>query len=208
MPGCRRLRHKLTRPIRRVHIVQMVPQLLPGPFTIEMYHKLGELGVFDEDDRVELLDGQIVEMTPIGAAHGACVLRLNTLLARRSSSGVAVSMQNPVVLGPRWEPQPDIAALKRAGGFGGAWLPSARDVVLVIEVADSSLERDRDLKIPRYARDGIPEAWLVDLNDESISLFRNPGPEGYSEVVTVTRGAILRPVHLPDVEITADEILG
>jgi len=186
----------------------MVPQLLPGPFTIEMYHKLGELGVFDEDDRVELLDGQIVEMTPIGAAHGACVLRLNTLLARRSSSGVAVSMQNPVVLGPRWEPQPDIAALKRSGGFGGAWVPSARDVVLVIEVADSSLERDRDLKIPRYARDGIPEAWLVDLNDESISLFRNPGPEGYSEAVTVTRGAILRPVHLPDVEITADEILG
>src|SRR5260370_13574756 len=116
MPRNSRLGHKLTRPIRRVHIVQMVPQLLPGPFTIEMYHKLGELGVFDEDDRVELLDGQIVEMTPIGAAHGACVLRLNNLLARRSSAGVAVSVQNPVVLGPRCAPQPDSAVLRPPRG--------------------------------------------------------------------------------------------
>jgi len=182
--------------------------LLPGPFTVEMYHKLGELGIFDEDDRVELLDGQIVEMTPIGGPHAACVYRLNNLLARRTSGDVGVSAQNPVVLDPRWEPQPDIAILRRPGGSGGAWWASARDVVLVIEVADSSLERDREVKIPHYARTGIPEAWLVDLNGEVITCYRAPGPNGYDEMATVTRGAILRPVGLPELAISADEILG
>ena len=105
--------------------------LLPGPFTVEMYHKLGELGIFDEDDRVELLDGQIVEMTPIGGPHAACVYRLNNLLARRTGGDVGVSAQNPVVLDPRWEPQPDIAILRRPGGFHGEWVATARDVALV-----------------------------------------------------------------------------
>src|SRR2546422_4701733 len=109
----RRLGYKLTRPIRRVHIVQMAARLLPGPFTVEMYHKLGELGVFSEDDRVELLDGQIVEMSPIGRAHAACVTRLNHLLSRRSRADIAVSVQNPIALTERWEPQPDIVVVRR-----------------------------------------------------------------------------------------------
>jgi Uma2 family endonuclease len=183
-------------------------RLLPGPFTVEMYHRLGELGVFNETDRVELLDGQIVEMTPIGAAHAACVLRLNHLLSRYWTASIAVSMQNPVVLGPKWEPQPDIAVLRRPGGFGGDWLPTARDVVLVIEVADSSLDKDRDLKIPRYAKDGIPEAWLIDLNDDTIVRFRDPGPEGYGQAVTLRRGDKVTPLQLPHIEIAADEVLG
>ena len=106
----------LTRPFRRAHIVPMAPPLLKGPFTLDAYHRLGELGVLDEDDRVELLDGQIVEMTPIGGAHAACVNRLNTLLARRSGSDTCVSVQNPVVLAERWEPQPDLAVVRRPGG--------------------------------------------------------------------------------------------
>jgi Uma2 family endonuclease len=173
-----------------------------------MYHRLGELGVFDEDDRVELLNGQIVEMTPIGAAHAACVLRLTNLLARYSTTTVAVSVQNPVVLGPKWEPQPDIAVLRRPNGFGGAWRATASEVVLVIEVADSSLDKDRGFKIPRYAKDGIPEAWLIDLNDDTIVRFRDPGPEGYGHAVTVRRGEMLRPLQLPHIEIAVDEVLG
>ena len=109
--------------------------LLPGPFTVEMYHKLGELGVFSEDDRVELLDGQIVEMSPIGRAHAACVTRLNHLLSRRSSADIAVSVQNPIALAQRWEPQPDIVVVRRPGGFAGAWHPTPQDSLLVIEVA-------------------------------------------------------------------------
>src|SRR6266581_1270330 len=168
----------LTRPFRRDDIVPMALHLLPGPFTLDAYHRLGELGVLDEDDRVELLDGQIVEMTPIGGAHAACVIRLNDLLSRRSGSDTSVSVQNPVVLAERWEPQPDIAVLRRPGGVAGAWLPSPSDVLLVIEVADMSLERDRGVKIPRYAAAGIPETWLVDLVGNAISLCREPGPGG------------------------------
>lgn len=186
----------------------MAVRLLPGPFTVDAYHRLAELGILDEDDRVELLDGQIVEMTPIGGAHAACVIRLNNLLARRSGPDANVSMQNPVALAERWEPQPDIAVLRRPGGLAGAWLPSPPDILLVIEVADTSLERDRDLKIPRYAAAGIPEAWLVDLVGDAITACRQPGPDGYREIVTVTRGQTLRPLLLPGVAIAVDEILG
>ena len=186
----------------------MAARLLPGPFTVDSYHRLAELGILDEDDRVELLDGQIVAMTPIGGPHAACVIRLSNLLARRSRTDTAVSTQNPVVLSERWEPQPDLAVLRRPGGLGGAWLPRPQDVLLVIEVADASLERDRDVKVPRYAAAGIPEAWLVDLAGDAISVCRQPGPDGYAEIVTVTRGEMLRPLLLPGVAIAVDEILG
>ncbi len=208
MPVESRAPPKLTRAFRRVHIVHMAVRLLPGPFTVDSYHRLAELGILDEDDRVELLDGQIVAMTPIGGAHAACVIRLNNLLARRSRTDTAVSTQNPVVLSERWEPQPDIAVLRRPGGLGGAWLPGPQDVLLVIEVADTSLERDRDVKIPRYAAAGIPEAWLVDLAGDTIRVCRGPGPDGYAEIVTVTRADTLRPLLLPGVAIAVDEILG
>ena len=186
----------------------MVLHLLPGPFTLDAYHRLGQLGVLDEDDRVELLDGQIVAMTPIGAAHAACVNRLTALLSRRTSGDTCVSVQNPVPLAERWEPQPDVAVLRRAGGFAGAWLPDPQELLLVIEVADNSLERDRDVKIPRYAAAAIPEAWLVDLGADAITVYRGPGPNGYGDVGTLPRGATLRPLRLPDLTITATDILG
>ena len=186
----------------------MALHLLPGPFTLDAYHRLAELGVLDEDDRVELLDGQIVEMTPIGAAHAACVNRLTALLSRRTGADTCVSVQNPVPLAERWEPQPDLVLVRRADGFSGAWLPSPPDVLLVIEVADRSLERDRDVKIPRYAAAGIPEAWLVDLVADAITVYRGPQPHGYRDVVTVTRGDTLRPLLLPDIIIPVDDILG
>jgi Uma2 family endonuclease len=183
-------------------------RLLPGAFTVEMYHKLGELGVFHEDDRVELINGQIVPMSPIGDAHAACVQRLNTYLNHRTTLPVIVSMQNPVVLHPRLEPQPDIAVLRREAGLAGRWHATARDVLLIAEVADSSLPYDRDVKIPQYAEAGIPETWLVDLNADRITVYRDPGAEGYRHVVTVSRSEMLRPLRLPETTITADEILG
>ena len=197
----------LTRPFSRVDIVRMAT-LLPGPFTVEMYHKLGVMGVFHEDDRVELLNGQIVDMTPIGNAHARCVFRLTNLFARYSTSEMGVSTQNPLVLDRLWEPQPDIALLRRPGGFHGEWVVTARDVALVIEVADSSLERDRDVKIPRYAHEGIVEAWLVDLNNDTITCYRDPRSNGYTETRIVKRGERLRVEQVPSIEITADEILG
>ena len=186
----------------------MALQLLPGTFTLDLYHRLGELGILDEDDRVELLDGQIVEMTPIGGAHSACVIRLNDLLARRVRRDTTVSVQNPVILADRWEPQPDLAVLRRSGGLSGAWLPHAPDVLLVIEVADTSLERDRTVKLPRYAAAGFSEAWLVDITSDRIEVHREPGPDGYREVRLATRGATITPINLPGIDINVDDVLG
>ena len=186
----------------------MALHLLPGPFTLDLYHRLGELGILDEDDRVELLDGQIVEMTPIGGAHSACVIRLNDLLARRVRRDTTVSVQNPVILADRWEPQPDLAVLRRSGGLSGAWLPHAQDVLLLIEVADTSMERDRHVKIPLYAAAGIAEAWIVDLPGDRIEVHRGPGPNGYHDVRLATRGETITPINLPGIDINVDDVLG
>ena len=174
---------------------------------MDAYQRLAELGVLGEDDRVELIAGQVVAMTPIGDRHASCVRRLHDLFARRALELAIIDVQNPVVLGRHDAPQPDLAVLKRrADGYPRH--PRARDILLVIEVADTTLAYDRDVKIPLYARAGIPEAWLVDLGAEAITVYREPGPDGYTDVVAVTRSETLRPLLLPGVAIAATDILG
>ena len=185
----------------------MALHVLRGPFTVESYQRLAELGALGEDDRVELIAGQVVAMTPIGDRHASCVRRLHDLFARHALELAIIDVQNPVVLGRHDAPQPDLAVLKRrADGYPRH--PRARDILLVIEVADTTLAYDRDVKIPLYATAGIPEAWLVALGAASISVYRGPAPDGYSDVVTVTRGETLRPLLLPGVAIGTDDILG
>jgi len=177
-------------------------------FTVDQYHKMGDAGVFHEDDRVELLDGQIVEMSPINPPHAGCVNRLTRDLTRALGERGMVSVQNPVVLGQHWEPQPDIAVLRpRADGYASRH-PEPNDILLLIEVADSSLGRDRADKVPTYARTGVPEVWLVNLPAETIEVCTGPGPEGYRAVRRVHRGETLEPAMLPGVRITTNEILG
>jgi Uma2 family endonuclease len=120
---------------------------------------------------------------------------------------MSVSSQSSLLLSARWEPQPDLAVLRNPDESARDWIATARDTLLVIEVCDTSLERDRDIKIPRYAREGIAEAWLVDVNSETITSYRNPLPAGYANAVVAKRGETLRPVHIPSCEITVDEIL-
>jgi Uma2 family endonuclease len=177
-------------------------------FTVDEYHRMGEAGVFHEDDRVELLDGEIVEMTPIGSRHVACVVRLTGLLSRRTGGGPPVSVQNPLVLAERSAPQPDIAVLRRQADLSGAWLPAGAEALLVIEVADTSLERDRDVKLPLYARAGIAEVWLVNLPADRIEVYRDPEASRYATRRIVARGASLSPLRMPDVTVAADEVLG
>ncbi|MCH8937662.1 MAG: Uma2 family endonuclease [Gemmatimonadetes bacterium] len=177
-------------------------------FTVDEYHRMGEAGVFHEDDRVELLDGQIVEMTPIGGLHVACVIRLTDLLSPVMGSGAVVSVQNPLVLADRSVPQSDIALLRRRADPSGAWLPSHADCLLVIEVADTSVEHDRDVKIPLYARAGIPEVWLVDLSASRIEVYRNPAGGSYAEVTSVSGGETLTPLLLPDARLSVADVLG
>ena len=176
-------------------------------FTVEEYQRMAEAGILGEDDRVELLDGRIVEMMPIGEPHAACVRRLTNLLAERARGRAIVDVQDPVYL-DRWSlPQPDVTLLRPRSDFYTSH-PRPEDLLLVVEVADTSLGYDRDEKFPRYAAGGITEAWLVDLEGDRIEVHREPGPEGYARIRSVTRGAELEVAGLPGVMLRADEILG
>ena len=185
----------------------MVLPVLRGPFTVESYQRLAELGVLGENDRVELIDGQVVEMTPIGDRHASCVRRLYDWFAHHALALAIIDVQNPVVLGANNAPQPDLALLKRRAD-GYRQHPRARDVLLVIEVADTTLAYDRDVKIPLYARAGIPEAWLVNLPADRIDVYREPVAGKYAAVRTASRGETLSPLRFPNVILRIDVILG
>ena len=187
---------------------RMVPRLLKGPFTVDDYHRMAETGVLRPDARVELLDGQVVPMSPIGSPHAGCVNRLTQMLARALAGRATLGIQNPVVLDDFSEPQPDVAVLKyRSDGYA-ARHPSPADVLVLIEVMVTSAYIDRDVKLPLYARAGIPEVWLVDLGADVIEILREPGPDGYASVRTATRDDALVPLHLATVTLSGADILG
>jgi Uma2 family endonuclease len=176
-------------------------------FTVDEYHRMGAAGVFHEDDRVELLDGEIVEMSPIGAPHVACVIRLTALLSRLAGTAALVSVQNPVTLERRSEPQPDVVLLPRRADLSGAWLPDHADTLVVIEVADTSVEYDRN-KLRLYADAGIPEVWLVNLPEDHIEVYRSPRPGSYGTTRVARRGETLTPLQAPAVTLRVEDILG
>ncbi len=187
---------------------RIVPRLLKGPFTVADYHRMAETGVLRPDARVELLDGQVVEMSPIGSRHAGCVNRLNLMLIQALGSSATVAIQNPAILGDFSEPQPDVAVMRyRADGYA-ARHPNPADVLLLIEVMVTSADFDRDVKVPLYARAGIAEVWLVDLEAGAVQVFREPGVDGYAAVRTAARGERLTPLHLPSVSLEVSSILG
>ncbi len=177
-------------------------------FTVDEYHRMAEVGILGEDDRVELLDGEIVLMTPIGARHASTVARLGQRLGRLAGAGATVWIQNPVRLGRYAEPEPDLTLLKPRDDFYAKRLPGPDDVLLVVEVADSSQRTDREQKIPLYARAGLPEVWLVDLPRDVIEVYREPAAGAYRSVQTVARDATLAILKLPGVTLPATEVLG
>ena len=177
-------------------------------FTIDDYHRMGEAGVFSEDDRVELLDGEIVEMSPIGIPHSSSVDRLNAFFARRLGRRAILRVQGPIILDDYSEPQPDLSVLTPRPDFYGHAQPRPRDVLLAIEVMDSSRSYDRTLKLPLYARAGLREVWLVDLQAEVIERFRRPSLRTYREHETFGRGRVLTPLAFPRIRFRVNEILG
>ncbi len=186
----------------------MEVQVLRKRFTIEDYHRMGQAGILSEDDRVELIDGEIVVMTPIGSPHAGKVNRLNRIFGARLGDRAVVTVQNPVVLPPDSEPQPDLVILRPREDFYERSHPRPEDVLLLIEVSDTSLEYDRTVKLPLYARAGIPEVWIVDLSGACVEMYRDPGAESYRRVQRFTRGQSLAPRAFPDLLISVDEIFG
>ena len=169
---------------------------------------MGDAGLLSEDDRVELIDGEIVDMAPIGTRHLACVVALTHLLAEASDGRYFVSVQNPVVLGERNEPQPDLSLLRTRPDPTAEGPPGPEDVLLVVEVSDTTLAYDRDVKLPRYARAKIPEVWIVDVEGRRVDSHSDPSPEGYHVSREFGPGEQARSGFVEDLSLAVDEILG
>jgi Uma2 family endonuclease len=175
-------------------------------FTRAEYYRMAEVGILRPHDRVELIKGEIVEMSPIGRRHNAFVGNLTQLLVLRLAGRAIVWVQSSIALADDTEPQPDFAVL-RQGTVSykerDAW---AEDALLVIEVAESSLAYDRSTKQRLYAEARIPEYWVVDCAAEAVEVHRNPGPDGYRDVRRLTGPATLAVLAFPDVQVTTAEI--
>ncbi len=169
---------------------------------------MGEAGLFDEDSRVELIDGEVFQMAAIGHPHFVCVNRLNRLLVMAVGGRAVVSVQNPVQLDDYSEPQPDLAVLDPAMDDYDGVNPLAKDVYLLVEVADTTLNWDIGFKTPRYARAGIPACWVVGLNAGEVVVHVDPGPDGYRSVHRAQPGEVLEVESLPGVEVSVAEVLG
>ena len=177
-------------------------------FTVDDFARLGAAGIFGEDDRVELIDGEIRDMTPIGQPHAWIVNRLARRLFTRLADGAYVSVQNPLRLDGHTEPQPDLVVARGGEDDYAERHLEAADVLLVIEVADSSLRYDRAEKMPRYGRSGIPEAWLVDVAGGAVTVYTTPGAGGYASEQVFRPGAGIASTAVAGLRVTVDEIVG
>jgi Uma2 family endonuclease len=181
---------------------------MPFRFTVDDYYRMAEVGILKPDDRVELIEGEIVRTSPIGSRHAATVERARRLFERRLGDHVSARSQNPVRLDRRSEPEPDLTLVRFRADFYAESHPAPRDVLLIIEVADTTLHYDRHVKASLYARAGIPECWIADLTDEAIEAHTEPSPDGYRVVRRFHRGERLSPQLLPKTEVAVEEILG
>ncbi len=183
------------------------PATTPHRFDVDDYYRMATAGILSPNDRVELIGGEIVDMAPIGSEHGGKTNRLTSLVARLVADGrVIASVQNPLRLDRHSEPQPDLMLLRPRPDFYESSHPTAADVLLLVEVADSSLAYDRGPKLALYARHGVPEVWLVDLVGRAVEICREPGPEGYAERRRLSEG-LATPTLVPGLAIDLATLL-
>lgn len=176
-------------------------------FSSGEYFRLGEAGILSEDERVELLDGEIVAMTPIGSRHSSCVARLTRLLAARVGNA-ELRIQDVLHVRDGYDPQPDAAVYRSSPNGYEAAHPTAADALLVVEVADTSLLADRTVKMEQYAEAGVPEYWVVDLGRNVIIVSQNPVGGQYLDVREYGRGDTWQSAALGGAEIEVADIIG
>jgi Uma2 family endonuclease len=177
-------------------------------FTVDEYYCMAKAGVLREDERVELLDGEVIQMSPIGGRHAGCVDELGERFIIRLAGRARVRIQNPIRLSSGSEPEPDIAVVRPRSDRYRQGHPAPEDVLLVIEVSDTTLDYDRDTKLPFYAAAGIPEVWIWDLNGARVLVFREPIDGQYRQSSVIEHGGVLSPVAFPDLELLVDDFLG
>lgn len=186
----------------------MTVQIERRLLTVREYDQMIQSGVFGEDERIELIAGEIRNMSPIGSKHAACVNRLNMFLTMSLAKKAMISIQNPIKLSDLSEPQPDVALLRPRPDFYATGLPMPTDVLLLIEVSDSTLDYDRIEKLPRYAQAGIPEVWLIDITNEVVEQYSRPRNNRYADATTLERGQTIQAHSMSELSIEVDQILG
>jgi Uma2 family endonuclease len=177
-------------------------------FTVQEYHLMGEAGILGEDDRVELIEGEIVQMAAIGTRHASSVKRLIAVFSDLDRRRAIIGAQDPIQLTERTEPQPDIVLLQPRADYYATAHPVPSEVLLLVEVSDSTVNFDRDVKVPNYARSGIQEVWLWDLEVNCLEVYRYPTADGYTSMQKFERGEMVSPLAFPEFEVSVDFILG
>jgi Uma2 family endonuclease len=177
-------------------------------FTTDEYYRMAEVGILTPDDRVELIEGEIIRMSPIGTRHAACVNRGAELFMLKFHGKATVTVQNPAHLNQYNEPQPDILLLKHREDYYASKHPSPEDTLLLLEVSDTTLGFDLNVKIPIYGATGIPEVWIADLRKNIIRAFRNPEAGQYETVMTFSADDALSVLAFPDVVFKASDFIG
>ena len=175
-------------------------------FTVQEYHRMARAGILREDDRLELIDGEVIEMSPIGHRHFVCVARMDTLFRRPFGDKVLVSIQGPLRLNGWTEVQPDVVLFKPRADFYAAKIPDAADALLVVEVSDTTLAMDQKIKLPKYASAGIAEYWIADLEHDLLFVYRDLQRQAYTTIVTLRPGDSVALLSSPDVQFRVDEI--
>ncbi len=177
-------------------------------FTVGEYYRMAEASILTEEDRVELIAGQIVAMSPIGSRHAACVKRLNLLLGKMIGDSMLLGVQDPIALDAYSEPEPDLVLLRPRADFYATAHPAAGDVLLAIEVADTSASYDREVKVPLYAQAGIPEVWLIDLQQGRIEVYARPQGNAYQQRIQVAANDAFTSPTVAGLTLAAADLLG
>lgn len=177
-------------------------------FTVADYERMGQVGIFSEDERVELVCGEVVKMPPIGERHAACVDFLTQLIILRLRRSAIVRVQSSVRLDEYSQPQPDITVLKHRDDFYRHKQPGPEDILLVIEVSDATLKYDQKVKVPLYARAGIPEVWVVNLRGGRVKAYADPAEGAYRTITSYARGEELRSRSFAALRLPVAELLG
>ncbi|MCX6024615.1 MAG: Uma2 family endonuclease [Chloroflexi bacterium] len=185
-----------------------MPQLARRRFTVDEYHQMATAGILGENDRVELINGEVVEMAPIGPPHNGAVNRFNRVFTLRFQDVAVVQVQGSIRLDRHNEPEPDLALLRDRADFYATALAGPSDILALVEVGDTSAALDWLIKAPVYAQYGVPELLLVNLSEDALTVCRDPGPDGYRSVVALRRGDVWTPLAFPDRPIAVADLLG
>jgi len=177
-------------------------------FNVDEYYRMAEAGVLKPDDRVELIEGEIIKMRPIGSTHAACVARLDDLFRNLTKRKAMIRVQSPVRLGEFSEPVPDVALLKSRKDYYAARHPLPSDIFLIVEVADTTVLSDREIKVPLYARSGIPEVWLINLPKKVVEVYAEGSAGRYRKSFKYRSGETVVAETFPELLVAVDDILG